>query len=134
MRGEALLYLHFVAGRYRFEPRPNLNRLIQQEQDRLDRDEVLARVRDGVEEALGAAAPSAGMSSSGPRGQEPCRMRAMFSVSRTYRRTGVQAQLRLTGGSSTLRVVPASTAISLAVVEPAPERFDSRRGPQPGAS
>ena len=40
MRGEALLYLHHVAGRYRFEPRPNLNRLIQQEQERVGRDDV----------------------------------------------------------------------------------------------
>jgi len=57
MRGEALLYLHHVAGRYRFEPRPNLNRLIQQEQDRVNRDDVFARVRDRLEGALGAAGP-----------------------------------------------------------------------------
>jgi len=57
MRGEALLYLHHVAGRYRFEPRPNLNRLIQQEQDRVSRDDVRARVRDRLEGALGAAGP-----------------------------------------------------------------------------
>lgn len=57
MRGEALLYLHHVAGRYRFEPRPNLNRLIQQEQERVGRDDVLARVRDKLEAALGAAGP-----------------------------------------------------------------------------
>jgi hypothetical protein len=55
MRGEALLYLHHVAGRYRFEPRPNLNRLIQQEQERVGRDDVLARVRDRLEGALGAS-------------------------------------------------------------------------------
>jgi hypothetical protein len=57
MRGEALLYLHHVAGRYRFEPRPNLNRLIQQEQERVGRDDVLARVRDRLEVALGASGP-----------------------------------------------------------------------------
>lgn len=57
MRGEALLYLHHVAGRYRFEPRPNLNRLIQQEQDRVVRDDVRARVRDRLEAALAAVGP-----------------------------------------------------------------------------
>jgi Protein of unknown function (DUF499) len=57
MRGEALLYLHHVAGRYRFEPRPNLNRLIQQEQERVGRDDVLARVRERLETALGATGP-----------------------------------------------------------------------------
>src|SRR5262249_50251879 len=51
----ALLYLHYVAGRYRFEPRPNLNRLIQQEQDRVCREDVVARVRERLEAALGAA-------------------------------------------------------------------------------
>jgi hypothetical protein len=57
MRGEALLYLHHVGGRYRFEPRPNLNRLIQQEQERVTREEVRARVRERLESALGAAGP-----------------------------------------------------------------------------
>jgi hypothetical protein len=57
MRGEALLYLHHVGGRYRFEPRPNLNRLIQQEQERVSRDEVRARVRERLESALAAAGP-----------------------------------------------------------------------------
>ena len=57
MRGEALLYLHHVGGRYRFEPRPNLNRLIQQEQERVGRDDVRARVRDRLEAALGATGP-----------------------------------------------------------------------------
>jgi hypothetical protein len=57
MRGEALLYLHHVAGRYRFEPRPNLNRLIQQEQERVTRDDVLARVRERLETTLGATGP-----------------------------------------------------------------------------
>ena len=57
MRGEALLYLHYVAGRYRFEPRPNLNRLIQQEQERVSRDDVRQRVRDRLEGALNATGP-----------------------------------------------------------------------------
>lgn len=55
MRGEALLYLHHVAGRYRFEPRPNLNRLIGQEQDRVDREQVRERVRVRLEDALGVS-------------------------------------------------------------------------------
>lgn len=54
MRGEALLYLHHVAGRYRFEPRPNLNRLIQQEQERVSREDVRERVRERLETALKA--------------------------------------------------------------------------------
>jgi len=57
MRGEALLYLHHVAGRYRFEPRPNLNRLIGQEQERVSREDVRQRVRERLEGALGAAGP-----------------------------------------------------------------------------
>src|SRR5436305_5540018 len=57
MRGEALLYLHHVGGRYRFEPRPNLNRLIQQEQERVARDDVRERVRNQLEQALGASGP-----------------------------------------------------------------------------
>lgn len=57
MRGEALLYLHHVGGRYRFEPRPNLNRLIQQEQERVSREDVRARVRERLEAALGAVGP-----------------------------------------------------------------------------
>jgi len=46
-----------VGGRYRFEPRPNLNRLIQQEQERVTREEVRARVRERLETALGACGP-----------------------------------------------------------------------------
>ncbi len=57
MRGESLLYLHHVGGRYRFEPRPNLNRLIQQEQERVIRDDVRARGRERLEQSLGAAGP-----------------------------------------------------------------------------
>jgi hypothetical protein len=57
MRGEALLYLHYVGGRYRFEPRANLNRLIQQEQERVGREEVRERVRGRLEATLGASGP-----------------------------------------------------------------------------
>jgi hypothetical protein len=57
MRGETLLYLHYVSSRYRFEPRPNLNRLIQQEQERVTREDVRGRVRARLEGALGAGDP-----------------------------------------------------------------------------
>lgn len=53
LRREALLYLHFAAGRYRFEPRPNLNKLIGGEQQRFSREEVLERVRGEFEGVLG---------------------------------------------------------------------------------
>jgi hypothetical protein len=58
MRSEALLYLHHVGGRYRFEPRPNLNRLIQQETERVGSDDVRGRVRERLEGVLGAAGAS----------------------------------------------------------------------------
>jgi hypothetical protein len=57
MRGEALLFLHHISGRYRFEPRANLNRLIQQEQERVSRGDVRERVRDRLEATMSASGP-----------------------------------------------------------------------------
>jgi hypothetical protein len=54
LRGEALLYLHHRGRRYRFEPRPNLNKLIVAEQDKLEPDEVTEQVRAAFERGLGS--------------------------------------------------------------------------------
>jgi hypothetical protein len=53
LRGETLLYLHYTGRRYRFEPTPNLNKLIVTEQDKFQADEVLSVVRRNLEGALG---------------------------------------------------------------------------------
>jgi hypothetical protein len=42
---DQLLYLHHGGRRYRFEPKPNLNLLIAEEMKKVERDEVLDRVR-----------------------------------------------------------------------------------------
>jgi hypothetical protein len=54
MRRETLLYLHHTGRRYRFETRPNLNKLIANEEDRLTSEEVMATVREKLERAIGA--------------------------------------------------------------------------------
>ena len=53
LRGETLLYLHYTGRRYRFEPTPNLNKLIVTEQDKFAPDEVLSVVRRNLERAIG---------------------------------------------------------------------------------
>ncbi len=55
LRGEALLYLHYTGRRYRFEPRPNLNKLIIAEQDKLEPEEVTSQVRAELERNLRAS-------------------------------------------------------------------------------
>lgn len=52
LRGEALLYLHHTGRRYRFEPRPNLNKLVVSEQDKLEAEEVLEELRAALERRL----------------------------------------------------------------------------------
>jgi len=54
LRGEALLYLPYTGRRYRFEPRPNLNKVTLTEQDKFDAEEVLSVVRRNLKAALGA--------------------------------------------------------------------------------
>jgi hypothetical protein len=52
---DELLYLHYVGRKYRFETKPNLNKLIAEEQNKLTGDEVLAYVRTGLETMLQGA-------------------------------------------------------------------------------
>jgi hypothetical protein len=68
LRGEALLYLHHTGRRYRFEPRPNLNKLILAEQDKLEPDEITSQVEQELRRNLssGGAAGQAVVWPSGP--------------------------------------------------------------------
>lgn len=49
---DELLYLHFVGKKYRFETKPNLNKLIAEQESKLGSDEVLELVRRSLEEGL----------------------------------------------------------------------------------
>jgi len=49
---EEELYLHYTGRRYRFEPKPNLSKLIRDEATKLHTDEVLGRVKAALEKAL----------------------------------------------------------------------------------
>ncbi len=51
---EELLYLHYTSRRYRFEPRPNLNKLIADEARKFNPEEVLDRVREELRKIIGA--------------------------------------------------------------------------------
>jgi Protein of unknown function (DUF499) len=55
LRGEALLYLHHTGRRYRFESRPNLNKLIVAEQDKLHPSEVRTQVQRALDRDLSTA-------------------------------------------------------------------------------
>jgi len=66
LRGEALLYLHHSGRRYRFEPQPNLNKLILAEQDKLESDEVMSQVREELRRNL-ASGGAAGQAVIWPR-------------------------------------------------------------------
>jgi hypothetical protein len=127
MRGEALLYLHHVAGRYRFEPRPNLNRLIQQEQDRVERDDIRARVRDRLEAALGVAGPDRRHvvlwpSSPGEVPDEGDAFRVVY-LPPDWSPAALPLERWVLDGSSGQRV----NRNALCLVEPASDRFDAAR-------
>ncbi|MDZ7413265.1 MAG: DUF499 domain-containing protein, partial [candidate division KSB1 bacterium] len=51
---EQLLYLHYTGRRYRFEPRPNLNKLIADEANKFSPDEVLDRVQTELAKGMGS--------------------------------------------------------------------------------
>jgi len=50
---EQLLYLHYVGRRYRFETKPNLNKLIADEESKVGSDEVLQKIREELSKNLG---------------------------------------------------------------------------------
>lgn len=50
---ESLLYLHMIGGRFRFETRPNLNKLLTDQARQYDSGEVLQEVRKRLENILG---------------------------------------------------------------------------------
>lgn len=49
---EQLLYLHYVGRRYRFETKPNLNKLISDEESKVNSDEVIETIRTDLEKAI----------------------------------------------------------------------------------
>ncbi|NET07313.1 MAG: DUF499 domain-containing protein [Symploca sp. SIO2B6] len=49
---EQLLYLHYVGRRYRFETKPNLNKLTADEESKITTDEVLDKIRDDLSKSL----------------------------------------------------------------------------------
>lgn len=51
-RRQILLYLHYVGRRYRFETKPNLNKLIADEESKIGGDEVLQKVREQLSKNL----------------------------------------------------------------------------------
>lgn len=52
---EELLYLHYVGKRYRFETKPNLNKLIADEESKIAVDEVLDEIRASLTKSLSNA-------------------------------------------------------------------------------
>ncbi len=52
---EELLYLHYVGKRYRFETKPNLNKLIADEESKIAVDEVLDEIRANLTKSLSNA-------------------------------------------------------------------------------
>jgi len=49
---EQLLYLHYVGRRYRFETKPNLNKLIADEEEKIAADDVLEKIRADLSKSL----------------------------------------------------------------------------------
>ena len=49
---EELLYLHYVSKHYRFETKPNLNKLIADEESKVAVDEVLEKIRENLSKPL----------------------------------------------------------------------------------
>lgn len=51
---EQLLYLHYVGRRYRFETKPNLNKLIADEESKVSSDDVLEKIRTELSKLIQA--------------------------------------------------------------------------------
>ena len=49
---ENLLYLHYIGKRYRFETKPNLNKLIADEESKVASDDVLEKIRNELSKSL----------------------------------------------------------------------------------
>ncbi len=49
---DQLLYLHYVGKRYRFETKPNLNKLITDEESKISSDDVLEKIRTELSKSL----------------------------------------------------------------------------------
>ena len=126
LRGEALLFLHHVGGRYRFEPQPNLNRLIQQETANVSRESVQTHVRARLEDVLGARGSSRHVVlwPDGP-GQVPDETEAFQVVYLPADWSTAQAALSRYVLESAHG--PRVARNALAFVEPAPGRFDDAR-------
>ena len=55
---DELLYLHYTGRRYRFEPKPNLNLMIQESAQGFDAEEVLIRIKMELARLLSPAEQS----------------------------------------------------------------------------
>ena len=126
LRGEALLFLHHGGSRYRFEPQPNLNRLIQQETANVSRESVQTHVRARLEDVLGARGSSRHVVlwPDGP-GQVPDETEAFQVVYLPADWSTAQAALSRYVLESAHG--PRVARNALAFVEPAPGRFDDAR-------
>ncbi len=51
---DQLLYLHYVGRRYRFETKPNLNKLVADEEGKIAADDVLEKIRNDLSKSLQA--------------------------------------------------------------------------------
>ncbi|MEJ7894716.1 MAG: DUF499 domain-containing protein [Solirubrobacteraceae bacterium] len=126
LRGEALLFLHHVSGRYRFEPQPNLNRLIQQETANVTRESVQAHVRARLEDVLGARGESRHVvlwpAGSSEIPDETEAFQVVYLPADWSPETASLSRLVLESGSG-----PRVARNALAFVEPAPSRFDDAR-------
>ncbi|WLT40539.1 hypothetical protein NON20_25190 (plasmid) [Synechocystis sp. B12] len=49
---EELLYLHYIGKRYRFETKPNLNKLIADEESKISSEDSLQVIREQLEAGL----------------------------------------------------------------------------------
>jgi hypothetical protein len=94
---EEALYLHFTGRRYRFEPTPNLAKLIRDEGAKFDADEVLGQVRSELEQQLGRATRGVAVWPNGPEAIDD--NKPLFTVAFICTRSGPNAASRSPGSS-----------------------------------